>query len=433
MDEATLRDLLERAAAAEPAMGPVARDSLQAGLRLRRRRRAYSTVACAAAVAVIGALVPAASGLLGHARTASAGGHRGAPATTLFVTGNRWVTPINIATGTPETPIRAPQLSGPVQAAITPNGKTAYIEYGPHSVKVVAVATDTTEKVIRVGPEPDAIAITPNGRTAYVAAGDGVTPINIATNTAGKPIKIGTAKKPSAPAAIAITPNGRTAYVVDIGLDAVTPINTATDTAGKPIKVGDNPDAIAITPNGETAYVANTGYDTVTPINTATDTPGKPIKLQREASPNSIAIAPDGQTAYVGSCVSDFVTAISTATNTVSTPIRIGRGNPAQDCPDAIAFTPDGQTAYVTNGDRKYLTLISTATNGVEKRIYLGKSSGGIVISPNGRTAYVATGDHTVTPVATVTNTPGKPINVQHGPCGMAVTWSVYYTCPGYI
>ena len=38
----------------------------------------------------------------------------------------------------------------------------------------------------------------------------------------------------------------------------VTPINTATNTALKPIKVGRSPVAIAITPDGKTAYVADT-------------------------------------------------------------------------------------------------------------------------------------------------------------------------------
>ena len=59
----------------------------------------------------------------------------------------------------------------------------------------------------------------------------------------------------------------------------MTPITTATNTAGKPIKVGKAPIWIAITPNGQTAYVANFGSDTVTPITTATNTPGKPIRV----------------------------------------------------------------------------------------------------------------------------------------------------------
>jgi DNA-binding beta-propeller fold protein YncE len=74
--------------------------------------------------------------------------------------------------------------------------------------------------------------------------------------------------------------------------DTVTPISTATDTAGKPIKVGPFPSLIAITSNGKTAYVTGPGDvgggDTVTPITTATNTPGKPIRVGR--APDAIVI-----------------------------------------------------------------------------------------------------------------------------------------------
>ena len=45
----------------------------------------------------------------------------------------------------------------------------------------------------------------------------------------------------------------------------MTPIATATNTAGKPIKVGAVPQAIAMTPDGKTAYVIS-GDGTATPI-----------------------------------------------------------------------------------------------------------------------------------------------------------------------
>jgi len=58
----------------------------------------------------------------------------------------------------------------------------------------------------------------------------------------------------------------------------VTPVNTATGTPGKPIRVGlgrfgVSVPQIAITPNGKTAYVTGP-FGWVTPISTATNTPG---------------------------------------------------------------------------------------------------------------------------------------------------------------
>ena len=81
------------------------------------------------------------------------------------------------------------------------------------------------------------------------------------------------------------------AYVVSLDANTVTPINTATNKAGKPIKVGINPNAIAITPNGKTAYVTNSGSSTVTPISTATSKAGTPIKV---AGAGYVAITPNG-------------------------------------------------------------------------------------------------------------------------------------------
>ena len=76
-----------------------------------------------------------------------------------------------------------------------------------------------------------------------------MTPITTATNTAGKPIKVGGGQ-------LAITPDGKTVYVLGCApglfscFGTVTPITTATNTPGKPIKVGKFPLAIAVTPNG---------------------------------------------------------------------------------------------------------------------------------------------------------------------------------------
>jgi YVTN family beta-propeller protein len=134
------------------------------------------------------------------------------------------------------------------------------------------------------------MAVTQDGKTGYVLnnGADTVTPVNLATNTPGRPITVG-----GRPIAIAITPNGTTAYVVSYS--EVTPIATATNTAGPPIKTGSRSDGIVITPDGKTAYVANSSKEfvrggklvirpgTVTPITLATNTPGRPIKVGRDS------------------------------------------------------------------------------------------------------------------------------------------------------
>jgi YVTN family beta-propeller protein len=173
----------------------------------------------------------------------------------------------------------------------TPHALIVYaINDIPGTVTPIDLATGTLGTPIKAGKYPYAVAITPDGKTAYVANyGSGtVTPIDLATGIPSTPIRAGQSLD-----AIAITPNGKTAYVANnfsLNTGTVTPIDLATGTPGTPITVGENPDAIAITPDGKTAYVANINSDTVIPIDLATGHPGTPIKVGKD--PVAIAITP---------------------------------------------------------------------------------------------------------------------------------------------
>ena len=70
-----------------------------------------------------------------------------------------------------------------------------------------------------------------------------------------------------------------TAYVINSGGGTVTPIDLATNTAGKPIDVPGEPVALTAAPDGAAAYVANQPSSTVTPINLRSNKPEKPIKI----------------------------------------------------------------------------------------------------------------------------------------------------------
>ena len=201
------------------------------------------------------------------------------------------------------------------------------------SLAAVAVIAATIS-VASLSHRPATVAAPrPAGAIMYVAASNGMTPVTTATNTPGKPIKIG-----AIPAAIAITPDGKTAYIADVHPGTVTPVATATNTPGRPIKIGGFPWAIAITPDGKTAYIVNLpaygrGPSRVIPVATATNTPGRPIKISDIVGLSAaIAITPDGRTAYVisGAHMGTTVTPIATATNTPGKPIKIGGGFPGR-------------------------------------------------------------------------------------------------------
>ena len=423
MDEPWLSELLERATAGEPPIGPVARNSLRAGI--RRRRRVQGSAACAAGVAVICAAVLAVTGASGTPGAATGT----IPQTVYVLSMNGTVTPISTATNTPGEPIAA----GPAPRfmALTPNGQTLYVADGTDTVTPIATATNTPGKPIKVGQDPSQILFTPDGQTAYVATYSGVTPISTATNTPEKPIA-GTGTGVGGPDVMALTPDGKTLYVAS-GNTAVIPVSTATNTPGKPIQVGDQAspqdDQMIITPDGSTLYVFSINgvvnlSGVITPVSTATNTPGQPIPVVANLS-FAMAMTPDGNTLYVAAGNGQDVVPVSTATNTPGPPISV-----AGTLPYDIAVTPDGQTAYVAsqpgcriqgrslppNCGLLEVTPISTATNtpGTPVKVTGGNLlMGGFAITPDGKTIYIISGDDsTVTPITTATNTPGQPINV---------------------
>jgi YVTN family beta-propeller protein len=349
------------------------------------------------------------------------------------------VTPIDTATNTVIKTI--PITGNPLDVALGPDGKTAYVASQSASASgslqgsVIPVSTSTYRAGahIKVAAEvPAAMLITPNGKTLYVGDWDSgtVTPICTAANTAGKPIKTGA--NPFA-VTMAITPNGKTLYVVnEEPYGTVTPITTAGNRAGRNIKVGVTPFAIVITPDGKTAYVLNlaegeSGKGSVTPINTATNTAGKPIPMKHAAFPlaaNLMVITPDGQTIYAAGLTT--LTPIDTATNTALPAIRVA---PPHGLDTAVAITPDGRTVYV-DGDfglsnRGFIVPVSTATGAVGKPILVDGQPGVMAFTPDGKTLYVLSsgppGPQEIIPVNTATNTAGPAIHTGLSPDAIAI------------
>ncbi len=307
--------------------------------------------------------------------------------------------------------------AAPARAATS---HTAYVtNEASESVTPIDIATNTPGAAIPVGSLPSGVAITPDGKTAYVTNhfSNSVTPIDTATNTPGPAIMVG-----DAPSGVAIAPDGKTAYVANSGSNSVTPIDTATNTPGVAIMVGGtDPFAVAITPDGKTAYVANGGSNSVTPITIATNTPGPAIPVGSD--PTAVAITPDGKTAYVTNQGSDSVTPIDTATNTPGLAIPVSSA-PFHSGPLAVAVTPDGKTAYVADfgAGSNSVTPIDTATNTPGAAIPVGAPTA-VAITPDGKTAYVTNfGSDSVTPIDTATNKPGVAIPVGGDPFAVAVT-----------
>ena len=295
-----------------------------------------------------------------------------------------------------------------VPAGKAPRQQTAFVvNSASGTVTPVNLVTRRADKPIRVGADPQAIAITPDGRMAYVVnSGPGtVTPIATGTRRAGKPIPVG-----RDPQAIAITPDGRTAYVTNAGSDSVTPIDLATGAARTPIPVGSEPRGIAMTPDGRAAFVLNWGGGSVTPIQLRSGRAGRLIRVG--SYPFAVSAAPDGKTVYVASYGSDTVTPIDVSTLSARPPVRVGQA------PDALAVSPDSRTLLAVGGDSDSATLIGAATPGSPRlvagpTVAVGYSPAAVAITKSGQTGFVVnTISGTLTPITLASGQASKPVSV---------------------
>jgi DNA-binding beta-propeller fold protein YncE len=404
MDETSVRGLLAAALDDEPSIGPVARNSIRAGIRLRRRARVRRAAGGAAAVVVVAAVIPAVHGAFGHT---SGGPHK--------------------------APFSVPEVPR------VPTGTAYVINSGGGTVTPIDLATSTAGKPIDIAGEPVALTAAPDGKTAYVATGatssrgpssnQTVTPIDLTTNTAGKPIIF-----PNPVDAIAITPDGKTGYVINgFPSRTVTRVNLATGKPGKQVTLSAPPYEIAMAPDGKTAYLiiavgsSNAGRPRnlyyFARFDLATSKLGK--RLELSAQPESMAMAPNGKTAYLVSQLSSTVvtlTPINLSTLRAEKAIRITvkplPANVNYGIPLAIAIAPDGMTAYIADGVSSTVTPVDLGTGALGKPIRLtGKiGSDAIAISSNGAAAYVANEpSSTVTPIDLTTNTAEKPIKIGSG------------------
>jgi DNA-binding beta-propeller fold protein YncE len=432
MDEQWLRDLLDRATAGEPPIGPLPVNALRVGLKRQRRRRAQGTVACVAAVALIGTAAVAATRTPGNPAAGPAR-HTG-PSTTYVLSGEGNLYAIPNATKVRGKKILLP--GGREFMTITPNGKTIYVSGDePNAVIPVSTVTDKVGKPIQFGRQvPMQILITPNGKTAYVAGleGNEIYPIATATNTMEKPIKAGPGL--GGYYRMAITPDGKTLYTVSTntpfkGPSYVIPIATATNKPGKPIKIQSAAvSEVIANPDGATIYAI--GYSSagseIIPISTATNTPGQPLNIGLDGG--APAITPDGRVLYLPGYRAMSgpygVLPFSTATNTAGKMIKVS--GPVY----AIAITPDSGTAYVASEPRQQkptatctgqtgvVTPISVATNLEGRPLRVACDPIAFAVTPDGETVWVGS-QHWLTPISTATNTPGKPITFRGGLVGI--------------
>ena len=271
----------------------------------------------------------------------------------------------------------------PYTVTMNADGTRVYItNSNGTTISIIDTATNVVVGTITGFDGPSDFAITPDGKTAYVnnyggpaGVGSGnattVNVVDLTTNTISGTITVGLA-----PASLAIRPDGAFVYVINYvdgnpGTGTISVIQTSDNTVVKTIPGFSGPFGIAITPDGRFAYVTNFGSNNF--------------------SPTAGGIAPN---VVSGTTVS----VVNLSSNTIEATITLGNQ------PSGIAITPDGRFAYASNYNTFYLgpnftnltagegvvNIIDICTNKVLCRVLVvGASPSAIAISPNGERAYV--------------------------------------------
>ena len=225
------------------------------------------------------------------------------------------------------------------------------------------------------------MAIAPGGTGNHGVAlvtnmdSNSVTPVDLGTWRAGKPIVVG-----NEPVAITVSLGattgtastaaaGATAFVADFGSNQVTPINVSTLQAGAPIAVGPGPQTLAVAAGQ--LLVGNFSNSTVTPINASTLQPGKAVSVP--LNPTAMAVAPAGATTYV--CGGAGIVPVTV--NALG--LAVGAAIALPDAAQGIALTADGSEAWVTQQAGSIIP-VTLATGKVGKPLHLGGHPSAIVI-----------------------------------------------------
>jgi hyaluronoglucosaminidase len=282
------------------------------------------------------------------------------------------VTPVNLGSRHVQAKVTVGSL--PSALAFAPGGKELLVvTQGDDQLHEIDPATHQVLHEVGVGVEPDAVAVAPGGSddkgVALVANLDSssVTPVDLGTWRAGKPIPVGS--EPVAVAVSVTTSGAATAFVADAGSNTVTPIDVATLQPGAPIPVGPAPQTLAAAP-GE-VLVGNFGNRTLTAINPTTLQAGGTIALP--LNPTGMAVTPSGATAYV--CGGAGLVAVSVVGLTVGPPVAL------PDVAQGIALSADGTTAWVTQ-QAGTLIPVTLATGKVGLPLHLGGHPSAIVVDP---------------------------------------------------
>jgi len=268
---------------------------------------------------------------------------------------------------------RLPTGKGPHEAAVSPDGRTAYVtNYGATGVfregarqefvrgttiTVLDLQARAVKATFDLGEYlmPHGIAVSRNGKLLWVTVEGSQAVLELDAAT-GKVLRSWKTEQRTSHM-VEPTPDEKKLYVANIGSGSVTVINRATDEV-KSIPTGAGAEGIAITRDGKQVWVTNRGANTISVLDTTSDA----VITSFESGgtmPIRVKFTVDGRQAWVSNARSNAVTVFDAATRELLGKIEVGA------VPVGIQMTPDGKRAFVANTNDNKVTVMDVATRRV--------------------------------------------------------------------
>jgi DNA-binding beta-propeller fold protein YncE len=244
-----------------------------------------------------------------------------------------FVTPVSAATGAVGRDIKVPDYAASI--AVTPDSGTIYVcsQAKSNVITPINAATGTAERAIDFTAQPSGIVFAPGARTAYVAQSAPISgpaeivPINLVTGAVGRSVPAGNGQ---GFVSMALAPGGRTLYAANSASDQLTPLHVATGTAGPAITVPEGTSDVVIAPDGKTAWLQEMAAAAVngrlTPVDLGSHRVGRTLTIGTQ--PVGMEFTPDGKILYVAASTTiphgtGILIPVNTATDTEGAPITL--------------------------------------------------------------------------------------------------------------
>ena len=239
--------------------------------------------------------------------------------------------------------------------AMSPDGRLVLVSgFGTNQALLIDTATDRVTGQIPV-PQPHNAAIAPDGRTAYVGAqAQGVTALVLVDLTSRT--VVGRVPLDKTPRALDWSPDGKQVYFTVAGAAAVQVLETAASRVGPSIAVGASPHLASFTADGRLALVVAQGPGELQLIDPTTNTVAGTVAVGK--MPHWVATTADGRLAYVTNEGSNDLSVVDVASRRVVATVAVGNAPrkvavlPGPSGSAASPAAPAGATAAAVTGPR---------------------------------------------------------------------------------